>query len=629
MQVNKSIFLFGILMSITWTLMLVFSLSINIKDEKKQIVELVTLAARENFNKDQAYRIWATRHGGVYVPVDERTQPSPYLAHIPERDIETPSGRKLTLMNPASMLRQMMNEYSELYGIKGKITGLVLLNPINTPDEWETKSLHAFEKGTSEIIETSEIDGQKYLRLMKPMYMAKACEKCHGHLGFKEGDLRGGVSVSIPMEPYIKSGNENIESLYYSYAIVWIIGFLGIISISLIRKQNAVEKLHSENMAIEKNNAERANREKSEFLSRMSHELRTPLNAVLGFTQLLRMDNVTKNQKVMLDDIMVSGTHLLNLINDCLDLSQIETDNLNLNFSNVPLERIVNESIAMVTPLTTSRNITLNLDKTQFDKINVLADPTRLRQVLINILTNAIKYNKENGSIFLKIFIDTDFVKLEIIDSGIGFSKKQISDLFIPFKRLHIEKVNVDGIGIGLSLCKKLIELMGGKIGVESEENVGSTFWITLPLASEISNTILTDSIKTANNSIPATKIKILYIDDNASNIKLLQKAFELKPEYDFQFSNHPKTGLEMAQNIQPDIILLDIQMPVMDGFQVLELLRKNSATQNIPVLAVTADAMPADVLRGKQAGFIEYVTKPVNIKTLFEMIKNITHKEI
>ncbi len=211
-----------------WTAAIGGSLIWNLHLLDEQFAELAHKEAVAHFNKDQAFRLWGTKHGGVYVPVTEETPPSPYMAHIPERDIETPSGRRLTLMNPAYMVRQLMEDYSELYGVRGRITGLVVLRPGNAPDPWERQALIQLEAGADEVMEDAEIDGEPYHRLMRPMYMEEGCVKCHGHLGFKTGDFRGGVGVSVPLAPYIAARQEGAGLLAISHSLIWLLGLGGI-----------------------------------------------------------------------------------------------------------------------------------------------------------------------------------------------------------------------------------------------------------------------------------------------------------------------------------------------------------------------------------------------------------------
>ncbi|MBF0440138.1 MAG: PAS domain S-box protein, partial [Magnetococcales bacterium] len=211
-----------------WSILIALSISWNIFKEYQQTEKLIIHVARANFDKDVAFRLWGTSHGGVYVPVDERTPPNPYLAHIPERDITTPSGRQLTLMNPAYMVRQMMNDFAKLYGIMGRITSLKYLNPNNAPDAWERDALLAFEQGKKEVLMFTVQDGQRVLRLMRPMITEEKCLKCHGHQNYKVGDVRGGVGVSVPIAPYQAFSDISISALIFTYGTIWLLGLLAI-----------------------------------------------------------------------------------------------------------------------------------------------------------------------------------------------------------------------------------------------------------------------------------------------------------------------------------------------------------------------------------------------------------------
>lgn len=210
--------------ALAWTVTLVCSASWNVHNERLQTLALVNKEAISHFNKDQAFRLWGTKHGGVYVPPSEQTPPNPYLSHIPDRDLTLPSGKRLTLMNPAYMVRQMMADYDELYGIKGRITSLQPLNPLNAPDTWERKALQAFEKGAKEQTAIIEQDGQQSLRLMRPMVAQAGCLKCHGHQGYKEGDIRGGVGVSVPLAPYLALQKKVVKATLLSHLVIWLLG---------------------------------------------------------------------------------------------------------------------------------------------------------------------------------------------------------------------------------------------------------------------------------------------------------------------------------------------------------------------------------------------------------------------
>jgi len=227
--------------AIALTFLTALSLYLNISNLRQEKINLASQQAKATWNKDQAFRVWGTRHGGVYVKPDQRTPPNPFLAHIEKRDIITTEGEKLTLMNPAYMMRQITEEFDQLYGIKGKITGKILLNPVNEPDQWEQQALSLFETGVKEVIDESSINGEPYLRYMKPMFMTQGCVKCHGHLGFKTGDLRGGVSISIPLTPYFAQASTMSNILISTHAIVWLLGLIFIIIFYLIVSDKSAE----------------------------------------------------------------------------------------------------------------------------------------------------------------------------------------------------------------------------------------------------------------------------------------------------------------------------------------------------------------------------------------------------
>ncbi|MES9946740.1 MAG: EAL domain-containing protein [Candidatus Thiodiazotropha sp.] len=228
--------------AVSWTLLVVALLYLAISNENSDMLELARQEAVANYHKDQAFRVWGTKHGGVYVPVSEQTPRNPYLAHIPERDLVTPSGRELTLMNPAYMLRQMMGDYNEHYGVKGKITSLDPINPVNVPDEWEIAALKGFEAGETERIDVREIDGHPFLRLMRPMIMKEGCVKCHGEHGYQVGDVRGGVGVSVPLEGYMKVTNEHKQNLLVGLGLIWVIGMASIQVVGRNSKQRVKER---------------------------------------------------------------------------------------------------------------------------------------------------------------------------------------------------------------------------------------------------------------------------------------------------------------------------------------------------------------------------------------------------
>lgn len=253
--IHEPIIATSVVMFLVLTFLIGFSLYWNITNLQQEKLNLATDEARANWNKDQAFRGWATKHGGLYVKPNERTPPSPYLAHLPKRDVVTTDGTNLTLMNPAYMMSQMTKEYEDSYGIKGSITGKVLLNPANEPDDWERKALDQFDQGIKEVVDETLIDGEPYIRLMKPMVMKQGCVKCHGHLGFKVGDIRGGVSVSIPLKPYYSAANNTIQSMQITHVVVWGFGVFALLAYARFARNREMARLQLQEHINQQNSA--------------------------------------------------------------------------------------------------------------------------------------------------------------------------------------------------------------------------------------------------------------------------------------------------------------------------------------------------------------------------------------
>jgi PAS domain S-box-containing protein len=387
-----------------------------------------------------------------------------------------------------------------------------------------------------------------------------------------------------------------------------------------------------------KEEAERANRAKSDFLSRMSHELRTPLNAVLGFAQLLDSDGedpLSPRQSARVQELLRGGRHLLALINEVLDLSRIEAGALQLQLAPVALGGLIGECLRMVHPMAEERGITLHVAPPQGAAAEpigaVWADPTRLRQVLLNLLSNAVKYNRAGGEVHLSwrpTAARYDAVRIEVRDSGAGLSAAQQARLFQAFERLEAAGSEIEGAGIGLALSKWLVNLMCGEIGVDSAPGQGSTFWVQLARAPGLADAPV---LATAHDAGPPPAAKppaaagraprptqtVLYIEDNPVNQLLMEGMLARRPGTRLLTAANGPEGLAMAARSPPDLVLLDIQLPGMDGYEVLKRLRQLEATRGVPAIAVSANAMPADLAHARRAGFDDYVTKPLDLHLL------------
>ncbi|SFD12094.1 ATP-binding response regulator [Pseudoalteromonas denitrificans] len=372
----------------------------------------------------------------------------------------------------------------------------------------------------------------------------------------------------------------------------------------------------------------------------MSHELRTPLNAIIGFSQLMKLDitePLSLSQTENVDEILNAGKHLLELINDILDLSKIEAGQINLFIEPIAIESTLNDALQLIFPLAQKKDIAIELllnNKTiSFEALSshqtvANLDSVRLKQILLNLLSNAIKYNCDQGKVIVHLYAKTHkTICISISDTGRGLTADQQQKLFKPFQRLGQELNNeIEGTGIGLVITKKITELMKGAIYVKSKLGKGSCFTVEFPthnLESHQELKKVTNELSTLPCDIDYSKEQsVLYIEDNPANLRLVTVLIKQLPNVKLWSSPDPKLGIELAFEYQPDLILLDINLPGMNGYKVLENIRKNSSMNNTPIIAITANAMASDKQKGLAAGFDNYITKPFDINALLHTIK-------
>jgi PAS domain S-box-containing protein len=400
-----------------------------------------------------------------------------------------------------------------------------------------------------------------------------------------------------------------------------VIGYLLIGTDNSARKRAEVE-LH-EAMSV----AKRANLAKSEFLSRMSHELRTPLGAILGFAQLIDSGSPppTPSQKRSVDQILKAGWYLLDLINEVLDLALIESGKLSLSPEPVSLADVMLECQTMIEPQAQGRGIRVSFPRLETPHF-VKADRTRVKQVLINLLSNAIKYNRTGGTVLVTCDVNpSGRVRISVEDSGEGLSPADIAQLFQPFNRLGRAATVEEGTGIGLVVCKRLVELMGGVIGVDSTVGRGSVFWFELnlttrPQPSDVAST----AAAIAQEPGPArTRVRtLLYVEDNPANRMLVEDLVARRPDIRLLTAEDANRGIEIARDAMPDVILMDINLPGISGIQALGILAADPATAHIPVVALSANAVPRDIERGLEAGFFRYLTKPIKVNEFMNTLE-------
>ena len=443
----------------------------------------------------------------------------------------------------------------------------------------------------------------------------------------KNGDLR--VLHTI-VTPYKVPGSESSCALFTIQDLTD--------QTSRIREYNSLHKKLKEEiqqrtkaeikMVKVKEDAEKANNAKSNFLAQMSHELRTPLNSILGFAQLLQLDsdNPLNEQQIQnLEKVSSAGNHLLELINEVLDLSKIEAGKIQLKIEPVETHKILQEVISLIQPSAKDSEISLNVSNLQQPEIFVEGDYLRVKQILLNLISNAVKFNKPKGSVTVSITPIDENIRVSVEDTGPGISPDNLSRLFTPFERLRVEDTQVEGTGIGLTISKKLAQAMKGDIEVVSTLGTGSTFSLMLPAAIKPQVGAPAKEVHSISVEQQSTGVKkILYIEDIITNIELVRQVLLRRPNYKFSYSLHAVKGIEMALDEPPDLILMDIHLPEMDGLTAFEKLAEKPETKSIPVIALTADAMGPDIQKALDMGFHDYVTKPINIDKFLTILDKI-----
>jgi len=407
-----------------------------------------------------------------------------------------------------------------------------------------------------------------------------------------------------------------------------IIGYLLIGTDNSVRKRVELQ-LHEALLA-----AEKANRAKTDFISSMSHELRTPLNAILGFAQLVESGTPapTPTQKRGINQILKAGWYLLDLINEILDLALIESGTLSFSSEPVALTEVLQECRAMVEEQARQRGIGMTFAQLETPWC-VKVDRTRLKQVLINLLFNAIKYNQPNGHVTVVCTLGAaKRLRISVRDTGAGLSVEQVGQLFQPFNRLGQEAGGEVGTGIGLVVTKRLVELMGGSIGVDSTPGVGSVFWVEVALT-EVPKQPGRDpqslQMLSADRPAGAHPHTVLYVEDNPANLELVELIVARRTDLQLLSAADARVGIEFARVYQPEVILMDINLPGISGVEAMKILRADPSTAHIPIIALSANAVPRDIERGMAAGFFNYITKPIKVNQLLDALDEaLTHTQ-
>ncbi len=489
----------------------------------------------------------------------------------------------------------------------------------NTPDAIITASTTGtvtyFNPGAEAMFgyPAAEVVGQPITILMPDRYHAAHRQGLVRYLATGEPRV---IGTTAELEGRRKDGGEFPLELSLS---VWNTAegrsFTGIIRDISARKET------EEALRRTQEDAERANRAKSEFLSRMSHELRTPLSSVIGFGQLLEMEEeLEPSQRESVEHIIKGGRHLLSLINEVMEISRIETGQLSFSIEPVPVGEVTAEALGLVRQMADERQISVEVDGGR--GLTVMADRQRLKQILLNLLSNAVKYNRDGGTVRVATKETGGRVRIEVADSGPGIPVALQDELYSPFNRLGAEATGVEGTGLGLALSKALVEAMGGMIDLDSAEGRGSTFSVELARAKGGETVSVEGEEPQDLESMAETARTVLYIEDNPANLRLVQRVLERRlPGTRVLSATEGRGGFELAREEHPDLILLDLHLPDLPGEKVLQRLKEHPETRDIPVVIVTADAIAGRSEPLLSAGAVAYLTKPLDLRRLLGLV--------
>ena len=620
----------GWILMLGWSLLLLLILAWNWSQVTTSTREQAAMTLRMTLEKELIVRRWATEQGGVYVPITARTPPNPYLENVPEQNIVTPSGRQLTLLNPAYMMRQIHEMALEEHGIYSRLTSLNPINPLNMAEPWEAETLQII--AASELDEFSAIvkmNGEPVMRFMRPFYTEEGCLSCHAGHGHQVGDMRGAISAAASMQPFLANMHAKQLSMAVRYTLIWLIGLVGI-GWATLRMTASTRKV------------EAANRAKSEFLANMSHEIRTPMNVIIGMSDLLYKTELKPEQRDYAGMVKDSAESLLTIINDILDFSKVEAGRLELEHTPFNLISLVEKTVSLLTLSAHARDLELLFDIREDVPQILLGDPKRLKQILINLLGNAIKFT-EIGEVILTVEKveevgfgasepNAALLRFSVKDTGPGIPKDKLPLLFQSFSQLDsFSTRKFEGTGLGLAICKKLVELMGGRISVSSKLGEGSNFSFTIPLSIPVSG----NKWKANQEAVPSythlENLKILVVDDNKAN-RIIVENMLTRWGITAKTASGGREGLEMLKNAARqgnpfDLVILDQHMPETDGFETAEQIHSEKELKGPLMIMLSSVDMEQSMINCREKGLDGYLVKPLKqselLAKIFEVVYN------
>ncbi|MEE8403616.1 MAG: ATP-binding protein [Candidatus Hydrothermarchaeaceae archaeon] len=471
-------------LAVVWTLIVAASLVWNVAHMNQNTLEEARIQARVAYDKDVVYRYWNAKHGGVYVPVTEETQPSPYMSHLSERDITTPSGRTLTLVNHAYMVRQVHELEGEKHGTRGHLTSLDPIRPENAPDPWEARALQAFERGEAEVSSVEKIEDEEYMRLMRPLITEKVCLNCHSVQGYKEGDIRGGISISIPMAPMWAAARMHMLMMALGHGLLWLTGLGGLfLQGRRLRRSERERRKAEEELKKAYEDLKSLDSLKSNIITNVRHELQTPITIANDSLELLKEETkgVERNRLIAMarDALLKQAMIVGNLVN----AAAMEKRKFELKLEPLDVAQMIPRVIDEFEPIARRKNIVV---ESRIDEglPRVSADYHEMGHVVRNLLNNALKFTDGGGRVTVDAREEKGMVEICMADTGIGIAKEHHEKIFEHFYQIDSGAMRrYSGTGMGLAVAKAVVEAHGGKIWVENEPGKGSRFCFTLPIA--------------------------------------------------------------------------------------------------------------------------------------------------
>ena len=615
---------------VIWTIIIGGLLAWYIDNENKQAIELANKEASTIFNKDLAFRKWVASHGGLYVPPDERTPPNPYLSNVPERDITTTTNQTLTLMNPAYVMRQVMGDYESLFGVKGHITSLELVNPVNAPDEWEQEALLAFEQGETEISGVIDNNGLSYNILMRPLIVEEACLKCHGYQGYKVGDVRGGVSVAVPMAAYLTKADEGVKAQLWAYGLVFFLGLGGISFVSLRSKQYMKGSKQAEDEKAKLEQQLKQN-QRLESIGRLAggvaHDLNNMLTPILGFGELLQKDFTgDEEQGEQLEEIVKAGRRARDLVGQLLVFGRKQA----LEFTNVDLNAVLKNFEKL---LRSTIREDINIQLIPIESLPLIrGDIGRLEQVVMNLAVNAQDAMPDGGELTIEtsvVNLDDSFsaqhdsvipgpyVMLAVSDTGSGMDAEIREHIFEPF---FTTKAKGKGTGLGLSTTYGIVKQHGGNIWVYSEPGKGTTFKIYLPVSGETQI-----EQKTAEKTYTAIhgSETILLVEDDEIVRKLALTVLKQSGYTILVAENGAEALLTLKSHDGPvHLLLTDVVMPGMNGRELFNMIIEKYPNLRVLYMSGYTDSVIAH--HGVPERGVAFIQKPFAINDLAAKIREV-----